>query len=297
MWIGLSLVLLFLSHFVRAWRWRFLLNPMKENIAMRPLFSGVMVGFMMNNVLPRAGELARPYAISRLEAIPASGALGSIVVERLLDVAAFLVIVALLPTLYHGPLEESFPWLHQAGVILVIVTVLLLAILTALMVRRDWTNRLVVRCEALVPLRFRERFDGAVHSFLDALLFLKRPREVAWIAISSVVIWVLYGLMTYAGLLAFALDVKVGLAGAFVVLAISSVGIAIPTPGGTGSYHVLTTQALTRLFAVGANAALSFATVTHAASFISVTIVGLIYLLKDHVGTDAIAALRGEKSA
>ena len=67
-------------------------------------------------------------------------------------------------------------------------------------------------------------------------------------------------------------------ASAIVVLAVASVGVAIPTPGGTGSYHVLTLQALTKLFGVDAPTALSYATLTHALSFILVSIIGGYYL-------------------
>lgn len=68
-WLLLSFGILMVSHLVRAWRWGFLLAPMKEGIGLRNLFSGVMIGYFVNNLLPRAGEIARPYAIGKLERI------------------------------------------------------------------------------------------------------------------------------------------------------------------------------------------------------------------------------------
>ncbi len=89
--------------------------------------------------------------------------------------------------------------------------------------------------------------------------------------------------MTYAAFFAFGLQGQVGLSGALVVLAISSIGISLPTPGGTGTYHAFTSQSLTRLFAVDATTALSYATVTHAVGFIGVTLIGLYYFLRDQI--------------
>ena len=82
-WILASVVPLMASHLLRAFRWRYLLDPIKQGIGLRNLFSGVMVGYFFNNILPRAGELARPYALAKLESIPKGAAFGTIVVERM----------------------------------------------------------------------------------------------------------------------------------------------------------------------------------------------------------------------
>jgi uncharacterized membrane protein YbhN (UPF0104 family) len=86
----------------------------------------------------------------------------------------------------------------------------------------------------------------------------------------------------YFAFFAFGLE-PLGMAGALVVEAISSIGVALPTPGGTGTYHAFTSQALMRLYGVDATVSLSYATVTHAVGFIGVTIIGLYYFLHDHI--------------
>lgn len=282
-WIIPSLAAMLTSHYVRAWRWRYLLDPMKPHVGLRNLFSGVMIGYMVNNVLPRAGELARPYAISKLESIPGGAALGTIVVERVMDIVTFLLIVAALPLLYYGPLEESFPWLAQAGIITAAATLLLVIIAVVLMVRRDWTTSLIGLFTRFLPQRLGRRVEKLSHSFLDGFLFLKRPRNFVVIGVLSVLIWFLYALSTYVAFYAFGLENTLHFREAVVTLAISSIGVAIPTPGATGSYHALTSQTLVKLFAVNQALALSYATVTHAAQFVVVTIIGLYYFLKDRI--------------
>ncbi|MDH3253258.1 MAG: flippase-like domain-containing protein, partial [Ignavibacteria bacterium] len=135
-WIVVYIAILFLSHAFRAWRWRYLLEPIKTRISMRNLFSGVMIGYLMNNVLPRAGELVRPYSLAKLESVPRSSALGTIVVERIMDTIAFLLLLLILPIVYIGPLSESFPWLGEAGLIVSMVTGAALVFMTILVFRR-----------------------------------------------------------------------------------------------------------------------------------------------------------------
>ena len=280
-WMLAMFACLMASHAVRSWRWGYLLSPIKRGIGFRNLFAGVMIGYMFNNVLPRAGEIARPYAISRMESLPASSAFGTIVVERIIDTISFLLLVALLPLVYDGPLLDSFPWLQSAGLIITGVTAAGLVFLVAMMVRRDWTDRFLLRPLGLVlPEWARLRTEEQVHAFLDGFLFLKEPAGFAVIALSGVLVWFLYFLMTYVALFAFGLE-TLGPRAAVVVLTISSIGVAIPTPGSTGSYHAFTSQTLIRLFAVDPSVALGFATVTHAVGFIGVTLVGLYYFIRD----------------
>ena len=282
-WMLLSFAILMVSHVVRSWRWRYLLEPMKPGIPLRNLFSAVMVGYLLNNVLPRAGEVARPYTIGKLESISKSAAFGTIVVERIMDTVSFLVVIILVPLVYNGPLKESFPWLAETGIIISCVTGAAVLLLVVLMFRRDWTDALLRVVSKVLPENIMRRVQRQVHSFLDGFLFLKNPSNFLIITVLSVIVWALYILMTYVAFFAFDLQGALGLRAALVVQAISSIGVAIPTPGATGSYHVFTSQTLSKLFSVDATVALSFATVTHAVGFIGVTLIGLYYFIRDHI--------------
>lgn len=281
-WIAASVGCLMLSHIVRAVRWRYLLEPIKKGIGIRNLFSGVMIGYLFNNLIPRAGELVRPYVIGKLEHVSTSSALGTIVVERIIDTFSFLILVALLPLMYNGPFLESFPWLQRAGILITAATAAGLAAFIVLMARRDWTDRVLDRTGRLLPARVSRRVERFVHAFLDGFLFLKHPTNFAVILATSVAVWLLYILMMYVAFFAFGRG-DLGFRAAVVVQTISSIGVAVPTPGGTGSYHAFTSQALSKLFAVDPSVALSYATLTHAAGYIGVTIVGLYFFLHDHI--------------
>jgi uncharacterized protein (TIRG00374 family) len=296
-WLLLSFGALLASHALRAYRWRILLAPMKEGIGFRNLFSSVILGYFFNNLLPRAGELARPYTIGRLEKISGSGALGTVVMERILDTVAFLTLVFGTPLVYSGPLLESFPWLRSGGIILAAVTVPFLLLLVALMFRRDWTDRIFAVISRVLPARFSERLRVTMHAFLDGFEFVRRPAAAFRILVMTAGIWYLYMLMTYLSFFAFDLEARLGWGAAWVTLAISSIGVAIPTPGGTGTYHAFASQTLTQLFGVDATTALSFATATHAIGYIGVTLLGLWFFLKDHLSfSEAVRGGQGEEN-
>lgn len=283
-WWALAMFpILVLSHAVRTWRWEYLLRPVKRDLRYRNLFSAMMVGYMMNNVLPRAGELVRPYAINKLEGVSRSTAFGTVLIERIFDVLSFMCIIALIPLVYTGPLNQAFPWLAETGLWLAVSTFALLGILTFLMVRRDIVVRILAGFTKRLSPKRALLVDHIAHSFLDGLLFLKEPGGYFMIGILTVVIWALYILMMYLPFYAFGLTEKysLDLGAAMVVQAISSIGIVIPTPGATGPYHYFTIQTLTKLYHVDDELARSYATVTHAIGFIGITVIGIYYFLKD----------------
>ncbi|MCC6396283.1 MAG: flippase-like domain-containing protein [Bacteroidetes bacterium] len=282
LWLILGFLFMLTSHVVRALRWRYMLEPVKSKIALRNLFSGVMVGYMMNNILPRAGELARPYTVGKLENLPKSAAFGTIVVERIIDILSFLVIVAAIPLLYQGPLKESFPWLESTGNTVAAIALGLLGLMIVLILRRNWANAFLRFFLRMLPARLAERLEKMSHAFLDGLLFLTRPGRFLPILALTLLIWFLYAMTMYVSFYGFGLE-GLGFRAAMLLLAMSSIGIALPTPGGTGTYHVLISQSLTRLYAVDHATALSFATASHAVSYIGVTLLGLYYFLRDNI--------------
>jgi uncharacterized protein (TIRG00374 family) len=239
----------------------------------------------MNNVLPRAGELVRPYAINKLEGVSRSTAFGTVFVERIFDIISFMIVIALIPLVYNGPLTAAFPWLEETGIWVTAVTFTFLAAFTFLMLRRDIVMRILGSVTRKLPPAKAQLVEHVTHSFLDGFLFLKEPSSYAVIGVLSVLVWGLYILMMYLPFYAFGLTERYGLdmGAAMVVQAIGSIGILIPTPGGTGPYHIFTIQTLTKLYGVDAELAVSYATMTHAVGFIGITLVGIGYFLRDRL--------------
>ncbi len=94
-WVFISLFLGLLSHLSRAYRWKFLLAPLGYKIHFMNGVFTVFIAYLINLVIPRAGEIARATAISKYESIPFEKAFGTIVVERIVDVIMLLLIIVI----------------------------------------------------------------------------------------------------------------------------------------------------------------------------------------------------------
>ncbi|HUL45224.1 MAG TPA: lysylphosphatidylglycerol synthase transmembrane domain-containing protein [Bacteroidota bacterium] len=282
-WVLASLPPLFISHLFRAWRWEYLLRPVKPNLRFRNLFSAMIVGYMLNNVLPRAGEIARPYAIGKLEGVSRSAAFGTVFMERIFDVLSFMVVIALIPVVYSGPLTQILPWLEETSIWISAITLAILACLVFLMIRRDIVVRFMNFLSRFLPKKYADIVSRITHSFLDGFLFLKDRRSYAMIVFLSAMVWIFYIIMMYLPFLAFGLTRDHGLDwnAALVIQAISSIGFMMPTPGATGSYHYFVIESMTKLYGVNMEIARSYATVTHAVGFLATMVVGLYFFLKD----------------
>jgi len=285
-WWALSMLpALLISHALRAWRWEYFLRPVKSGLKFRNLFSATMIGYMLNNLFSRLGEIGRPYAIWKQEGVSRSAALGTVFIERIFDILSFIVVVALIPLVYSGPLTQVFPWLEQTGIWLTIVTLLFLGFFIFLMVRRDLVVRMLSAITRHLSPKRAKLVEHITHSFLDGFLFLKEPKHYFMIIVLSILVWVFYIIMVFLPFYALDMTASYGLdmGTALVVQAISSIGFILPTPGGTGSYHYFVIQTLTKLYGVNEEVARSYATLTHAIGFIGTTLVGFYYFFKDKI--------------
>lgn len=293
-WALMTLPCLFISHFFRAWRWQYLLIPVKNRVSLRNSWSALMIGYMANNILPRAGEFVRPFSLGKLEKISKSSALGSVLFERILDILSFLLILIVLLFFLHRKLSTAFPDFAFLGFRFSIMTfVIMLSIIEAagtgliglLVFKRELGTKIFDLVFRFLPATLSARAHRILHSLLDGFLSMKDTKNYPMIFLLSVITWVLYAFMIYFPLLAFdgmPADAQT-FSAAIVLLAISNIGIVIPTPGSIGTYHFFVILTLQRMYSVDAGQATSYAVVTHALGFISTTLVGLVYFLMDHL--------------
>ncbi len=279
-WLLLAAVAVATSGFVvRALRWKIFLHPIRAGTRFRARFAAVNIGFAANNLLPaRVGEFARAWAISKLEPVSVSGAVGSLVVERFLDAVAIflLLLVALLHPSFPGnatvggrPIGDAL--LVVAGAMaLVLVALTLLVAFPRLLVRfTEWVVR-------VVPDRVGRTLRETVDAFLTGLGALQDPRlllrGLAW----SVGFWAWNAVSFWLAFQAF--GIEQGYVTALFVQAIIALGVAVPSaPGFFGTFHAAAVVGLQEVYGVGGSATLAFAFGYHLGGFIPVTLMGLWY--------------------
>jgi hypothetical protein len=277
--LALAVFVATFGFFIRALRWRVLLHPLLPESGLRARWAAVNIGFMANNLLPaRVGEFARAYALSRLEPrIGAGGALGSLVVERVLDglvLAAFLVGTVLMPGFPEVELGATFIALLKTAVTLIggVMGVLVLLLVAPRQVVRvgEWAAR------RLLPEGVARSVVDALEAFLQAVGIVRDPvllgQAMAW----TLGFWAWHGLSFWLGMLAF--DIHAGALAAYFTEAVVGFGVALPAaPGFFGTFHYSVDFALSTVFGVAEARTLAFAYGYHLGGFIPVTLIGLWY--------------------
>ena len=288
-WLPFFVLTLLASHFLRAERWRLLLHQdVKNKIPRSTLFAGVMFGYFMNTLVPRLGEVSRPVYVARKHGLSSGNLLGTIVLERLIDVCTMLLLmsfVALTLSREFNLLEQllgisSWSWytyLILPGILLIIIG-LMWGFYKALMhldQTKDISNPLL------------QRLVGASRSFGEGLVSIRNIDNWPGFILLTAGIWLGYICMIYIPFSMLNLGDAYGLTfqSATVLTVVSSVGISIPTPAGIGSYHLLMQQSMWLLYSVPLATGLTFATVAHAVSILLILIVAPLSLWFDKYHT------------
>jgi len=280
----------------RSWRWGFLLRRAGRPSAW-DLNSATSIGFAASTLLPaRAGEIVRPIALAKSAGLPVAPCLASIALERLIDLVTivFLFVVYALawaPAM-TGEAATRFLLLRSSAVAVGGGTLAGLAFLAFLAAKPERTDRFVKPFLRPLPGRIGARIEAILLSFLDGLGSLGTARDVVVVAASSLFLWLLICVQIHATLRAF--DLVFPFPVAFFVVTWAVLGLFIPTPGGVGGYHTAVAYALTGFYGVSKDTAGAFALVSHALSFVPITLLGLAFLL---AGGLSLKSLRDQDAA
>lgn len=270
-YVTLSLFLVFFMQVLRSHRWGVILKPM-EKISEWTLFSVTCVGFLAIAAIPaRIGELARPYLIAKKSSIKMSSAIGTIIVERVLDSLAILTITIVVLMFNDLP-----SWMIKSGVIFFILTLLMIIMVVGLVWRREVAVKIIERILRALPGSLAHKANQVIHHFIDGFLVITDIKRLLYLLFLSAVVWLADVASIYVLLLAFGFDLP--LLASFVVMVVLVAGIAIPTaPGFIGNWHYACILGLS-LFNIAKPEAFSFALVYHFLSIIMIVVMGVAFL-------------------
>lgn len=256
-WLLLMALIAMLSHLLRAERWRMLLEPPGYKGKLNNSFLSLMVGYLVNLAIPRGGEVSRCYNLYKLENTPVEISFGTVVVERIVDLVCLLTLIAVafflewdklvafLETLPLGSGESKGP------TVLIYVGIALIILLSVFI----WFVKTNKKLNAF--------FVRTWHGFKGGLLSIFKLKNKGLFIFYSLTIWFLYFLMSYTVILAFPETAHLGIEAVFSLFAIGSIAMAVPLPGGTGSYHVLVPQGLVFLYHIPQADAVAFTFIFH----------------------------------
>lgn len=267
-WIFLALVLAFLSHLSRAYRWKFLLEPLGYTPRLNIMYHSVMIGYVLNLTIPRSGELARAAYFSKYEKTSPDRIFGTIIVERVVDLLMFGLVFAI--ALYLQVDEDQFntaisnndessslpSWALPFVVGLFVVAVLLVLIIEKL------RNKAVKFIKGVIE---------------GCLTILKLKQKVAYI-FHTLFIWIAYVAMFWVTALAIPEMELISVNALFACFVAGAIAIGI-TPGGIGLYPLMVSAVLVNIYEFQGEIAKSFSMLMWSSQTLFIVVLGILSLL------------------
>lgn len=267
-----AVAVLFISHLLRAFRWRYLLDPIRR-LDISSLFSSLIIGYAANVVMPaHLGEFLRSYVASKKNRISMSSIFATIVTERVIDVFSLLSLMLLAILLFQFP-----AWVARSGYIMLFTAIGLSAFLILLKTTSFTATRVFSFLLKQFPKAYETKIQLALEKFLSGFVPLRHWHDYITVAMLSLLIWACYGLVFHFALISFHFSeaFRLNWSASLILLIITTIAVVVPSsPGYVGTYHYLCQISLA-MFAVPAGPALSFATVVHALNFLPVFVLGL----------------------
>ena len=284
LWLVPGIAAYFVAVWGRAWRWHYLLRPIKA-VSTGTMFPIVAIGYMGNNIYPaRAGEVLRAVVLKRREGIPVSASLATIIVERVFDGVVMLSFVFLnLPELARLTGDSGFAGSIQSLAIwgTVAFAGVLLAFLLAAMFPVRTEGIVLWFINAVVPESFRGQVQALAGRFLGGLESLRSPQDVLMVFLTSVVIWLFETLKYWLVMHAFPFEVSF-----FALMLMNGiVNLATTIPSAPGYVGTFDAPGIAVLRAYGVEGALAagYTLVLHVALWVPITVLGAYYLTREGI--------------
>ena len=288
-WMIPNILLIMFAMYQRAYRWRFMLAPIKH-VKFENLLAATCVGFMANNVLPaRLGEFVRAYSLSSQDKdITKSASLATIFVERMIfDLVSLLIIfgsVLMWSDNLRKQLETNLDFgkmIIGGSKFAIIVALAGIVVMLVIAYKPERIGHLLTKYLFFLPEKIKNLIKSVVDKFSEGLQFLTDIKAVLYVGFQTLMLWILMGISNYFVFLAFGFDIP--LEASFVLLVVVSILIMAPSsPGFVGVYHFGVIVSL-GLYGISDEKAGACALVLHAAQYIVITLMGFYFLKKEHL--------------
>jgi len=278
-WVGVSITIAFLSHYLRAFRWNYLLKPLGYSVKPTNALGAVLVGYFANYGLPRMGELTRCTLVAKYDDVPFEVALGTVITERIVDMLLLVFIFVLTLFAQFSQLKTLAveyivdPMMGKLNGIsaqpikfIILISIVLIAFIGFMLVRKKLAKALT------------GKFGNIIKGFGNGLSSVKDiDKKFQFIAL-SIAIWASYFYSLYACFFAFAGTSELGHSECLVLLLFGTFGVVF-SPGGLGAYPAIITALLTYTYHIEKISAVSFPWMAWSSQFILVVVLGIMSLI------------------
>ncbi len=278
-WLFVSILASLIAFVSRAIRWNMLIEPLGYKPSVANTSAALMIGYLANLAVPRLGEVTRCGSLSRAEKVPFDSLLGTVIIERIIDVLCLLLLIVMVAIVefnrlgnllienVYNPIKSKLSGAIHSPLFLGIMIVLIGIIILYFFLKRKKSAG-----------TFSQKFTGILRSVFNGIDTIRKLKNPLGFLFHTILIWLMYFMMSYTCF--FALQETSGLdwqAGLFVLVA-GGMGMSAPVQGGLGTYHMLVSEGL-MLYGVGKIPSLTFATLMHTSQTLVVIILGAFAFL------------------
>jgi uncharacterized protein (TIRG00374 family) len=280
-WILFACALWCVSYAGRVFRWQLLFAPQKMRLD--KIFHALNIGYFLSNLLPaRLGDFVRAYLIGEFEGVSKARALSTVVVERISDGLTVVLLLAV-----SALFVPAIPDTAQQGAIgVAVVGIIGIIVLIIISFHKERGLVLLHRITAPIPFLQVPSLWKSLESLIDGFAILRSPRPLIGVVAWALYAWTTGGILYWIAMLAMNLRDGAGnplpIAAGFLVMTVTSLVVVIPSsPGYVGVFHFVAVLTLTSIFNTDKSAALSYAVVVHAVSYLMLTILGIFSIWKE----------------
>lgn len=274
-WIVVSMAVGVLGFLARALRWRLLMLPLNKEITNREAFDGVNVAYLTNFAFPRAGEVARCGVMAKTGKISFEGALGTVVLERVVDLLTLIIwvlVVLLVRWQEFGffmkeNLFEPLMGKFSSAIVPIAIIVAVLALGGFLL----WYYR-----ESIIRNRVFAKIFGIINGLKDGLLTAFKMERKGLFFLYTLLLWGTYWLTSMCTILAFPQVSSLNAVDALFLMVIGGLGWVVPVQGGLGAYHYIVSLTLAAVYSIPQVTGVIFATISHEAQALTMIVCGLL---------------------
>jgi uncharacterized protein (TIRG00374 family) len=284
-WVAAGFATNILALVFRTIRWRNIIDPDHPPSFYDTFFANA-VGYMLSTVLPvRAGDVARPALLSRRTSHRFAGILGTVLTERVLDLTTILLLFVYYALYRWKDLSHDAHvgrWLEivRLGAIgSATILVVLWFFILGLYFYRPFIRRMHEGLGRIVPRRFRDAWMHFFDTFAATTEIAHHPVALIKIILCTLGVWACLTSQFWVG--TEAVHHSLPYDASFLVTGITTVGMAIPTPGGIGGFHKTCQFVLTRFYDFDVDSSVAIAVLFHIIGTFPIIAVGLILFIKE----------------
>lgn len=270
-WIWLSVFLGVLSHISRAARWRYLIEPLGHKPRLSNTFFAVMIGYIMNLVVPRMGELSKCGVMSKYEKISFARLIGTMITERIFDLLVLGMVTILMVVTQFGHVLQFLnenPDIREKVTNLAFSPILIAGLVIALILT-------IVLWKKIRKSNLFRKIETAASHFKEGILSVRYVKNKGAFMFHSLFIWLMYYLMLYVSFFAFDFTKDLSPLAGLTTFVMGSFGMVAPVQGGIGAWHFMTRESLA-LYGIPYENGIIFAFVAHTIMTLLVIVLGLL---------------------